>query len=232
MSQGLYFGSSYVPSQPDILWWKGNTGSGTTDTATVGPNCTLSSALIWGTTFTLGGSTSDLVFNGSSYYANSASTIAFATNTMTVEFRINQSSYSAAANQAMLTSGSAASADFDIYNDQDANTGAIVIKLWDVAGNQGIYTIARPTANVWHHIAIVLKNGGALAPLAYVDGVSVSVTLNSDARSGSSNFATRTVYYGTFAGGGSFSPASMKDVRIFSGIRSASDIAYDSVNYP
>lgn len=218
---------------PDILGWKGNTGSGTSDPGTPGPNCTLSSSSIWGTTFTPGGSSSDLVFNGTSFSANSASAVTYGVNTMTIEFRINQSSFSTSAPQYYLESGgNNNNGDWWIYNDTDSNSGTIIIRIWDSGGNIASYSIARPSTSTWHHIAIVLNNTGAVAPLAYVDGASVTVTLNSDSRSISTTFSSRTVYYGSAEGTGGYAPASMKDVRIYSGARSAGNVLSDATNYP
>lgn len=221
---------------PDILWWKGNTGSGTTDTATVGPNLTLSSSAIWGTTFTPGGSSTDMVFNGTTHTASSASTVNYAGNSIiTVEFRIFQTSYSTATIQEYLES-SADWANFgdcwSIYNDTDGNSGAILINLNDHAGNNNIWSIARPSTSTWHHIAVVIDNATG-AVTAYVDGSSVSVTtvirLWTTAGALSS---TRTLYFMARNNVSRFAPASTKDVRIFGGQRSAGNILTDATNYP
>ncbi len=220
---------------PDILWWKGNTGSGTTDTATVGPNCTLQSSDMWKTTFTPGGSSSDLFFD-QFRYANSASTITFSTNKITVEFRIYATNYSSTTSGRYIECNlSAAKNCFGIGNLTDAGGGTFLIRVYDNGFNISDYTFARPTTSTWHHIAVVINNSAASAPLAYVDGSSVTVTLSTESRASFASFDVGTVYYETSASGGgdgwNWTPY-LKDLRIYSGLRSASDILADATDYP
>lgn len=228
---------AYNP-QPDILWWKGNTGSGTSDpdsSSGSGPACTLSSASIWGTTFTPGGSTSDLVFNGSSFFANSAAGVAFGTNKLTVEFRIIQTTFASATLDDMyLDSGAYAGTanTWAIYNKNDSSSAAFRLDCFDGSGNDGTWTVARPSNGAWHHVAVIFDNSAKNAPLCWIDGASVTVTLRTDNRANFQNFATRTTYYGRATGGTAFCPGSMKDVRVFAGARTAANIITDATNYP
>lgn len=221
---------------PDILWWKGNTGSGTTDTATVGPNCTLSSASIWDTGFTPGGSTSDLTFNGTTYYANSASTVSYsASNKITVEFRLYRTSFPAAI-AVYLESSAAWNGDINrwavIQGDGIIWNTGICFMVSDNTGLQKIYSITSPSTSTWHHIAAVMDNSSSAAPLVYVDGSLVGTTLQNNAWATAGNFTTQTLYYGSRAGTTYWAAASAKDVRIFAGARSAANIAADATNYP
>ena len=224
---------------PDIVWWKGNVGSGTTDpdssTGSAG-TLTLSSSAIWGTTFTQGGSTSDFVFNGTSYSAASTSPINYGGNSkITVEFRLKQSSYSTATTQRYLESSpnSANNANFwCIYNDSDSNSGAIMLFFSDGAGIGCYYMIARPSVGSWHHIAVIFDNSANNAPLAWIDGSSVAVTVAYNGWTSAGAFSTQTLYVGARASNSLWAPASMKDIRIWAGARTASNITTDATDYP
>lgn len=239
-------GGGYNP-QPDILWWKGNTGSGTTDpdsSSGSGPACTLSSSSIWGTTFTPGGSSSDLIFvAASSFSAASASAVNYASNQIiTLEFRVFQAAYSnATANkEGWLLSGNTSgggggAGDFAVYNDTNSNSGRIGVVIDDSAGNPGLYSIARPTDNVWTHYAIIFDGTLATtAPIVYKNGsLDLSITTDFNGRSvNATTFSTKTLFYGANNSSNQFANSSMKDVRIFSGARSSSNILTDATNYP
>lgn len=225
-------------NQPDILGWKCNEGSGTSvaDSSSNGtPHaCTLSASTFWGTTFTPGGSNVDLVLNGTSQFGNSASAIAYGTKIVTVEFRVFQSSYSAPSNdQYYLDSNGYNANGFAIFNRNDTGDGAFRADLIDGSGNTGTFFFARPSAGAWHHIAVVLDNSAANAPVAYVDGSAVTVTPKTDSRSNfASNYSTSTLYIGSLQGTSRWAPASMKDFRIWNGLRTAGNIASDATNYP
>lgn len=226
--------TSTYSGTPNVLWWKGNTGSGTTDTATVGPNLTLSSASIWGTTFTPGGSSNDLVL-ATTYYGSSASAVNPATNVMTVEFRIYQTSYSTATAQFYLCTQDnvgAGAGHWKIYNDTNGNNNAIVAWWSDGAANNCVYSIARPSTSAWHHLAFVMNNSASTALVAYVDGSSVSVTTVLNQWASSANFQNTTLRYGSTETQTLLVPGGTKDVRIFAGARSSANILLDATNYP
>lgn len=228
-------GSGYSPT-PDILWWKGQTGSGTTDTATVGPNATLQNADMWATTFTPGGSTSDILF-AAFRYINSASTVAFSTNKITVEFRTYSDSWSnGVAPRAFGVANLGTSKNaWGIVNQTEAGGGKFEVRYYDNSFNFAQYTFTRPSASAWHHIAIVCDDSAAIGPTVYVDGSTVSVTQLSETRSSFAAYGTSSVFVGSTAseGGNDFGfTMYMKDIRIFSGARSAANIAIDATNYP
>ena len=225
--------ASYSPT-PDILWWKGNTGSGTTDTADAGPNLTLSSASVWGTTFTPGGSSNDFVL-ATTYYGSSAASVNPAANVMTVEFRLYQANFSTASTQFYLcthTNVTGSAGRWKIYNDTDGNSGKIFIWWSDGAANNVLYSIARPSTSTWHHMAFVMNNSVDTPLIAYVDGSSVGVTAEYIQWASSGNFINSTVYLGCDDANANLSPCSMKDVRIWAGARTAGNILTDATNYP
>lgn len=226
---------------PDLFWWKGNTGSGTSDTATVGGvNLTLSTAAIWANSSpsSPGGDADYFKFDGASNSAATASNLNYASNNkFTVEFRVYQTSFSAAAVQTYLESSpdwASNSGRWAIYNDPDSNFAKIMIVQNDGAANSSYYSIARPSASTWHHIAVVFdwSSNSPIAPVVYVDGSAVTVTAESVSWTTTTTVSTQTLYVGARNNASRWAPASMKDIRIWAGARSAGNIALDATDYP
>lgn len=234
-SGGAYSGT------PDLFWWKGNTGTGTSDTATVGGvNLTLSTSAIWSTSSPTspGGDADYLKFNGTNQSASSASTLNYASNNrFTVEFRFYQTNFNTATRQTYAESSidwASNSGRWAIYNDTDSNFAKIMIVQNDGAANSSYYSIPRPATSTWHHIAVVFdwSSNSAVAPVVYLNGSAVTVTAEAVSWTTNTTPSTQILYIGARNNASQWVPASMKDFRIFAGARSAGNILLDATDYP
>lgn len=203
---------------PDIAWWKMNEGTGTSvaDASGNGRTLTLSNSGMWATV----ASFTAIQGNGSSFYANSASTINFATNKITLCFWFYTSSFANDDKLAFELSVNVNSFDHTFYVDPNASGGTFDASI-QASGNR-TETWTRPSAAAWHHFLIVLDNSTNSGDITvYTDGSSTGTTVALNSKSVNANFRTDTLYVLSRGGSSLFSPAALDDVRIYTGDRSA-----------
>lgn len=215
-------------------WWAINEGSGASSTdagsnlvnaSWVGsPSWTASAGAIY---------SNYLGFNGSTQAGNSASTINLsAYNLITVTFWLYQIG-SGADQLAMEFSSN--------YNSNtggfiiDMNSGGASTVLFGAKGNVDYVfnQFAVPSRNTWHHYALVMSSKQESLGVAYVDGVSQSLTSGGHGNS-TGAFGTYTLYFMSRNASSLWNQGRLQDVRIYNRALSQSDVtqlfAYTSGN--
>lgn len=189
-----------------ILWWPCSDGSGATITALAGPNGTYN-----GDWITRPGESGALSLNGSSDYAQSASSVTYGTNVLTLSFWMyapNSGTYVLAESSAHvgLNDGT--------FMVQAGGTLEIHIQN----GGLGRYSIPPPLANSWVHMLIVLDSSSSSAvPKVYVNNKAQTVSTLSNARTTTINYTAQTFNLGARDGSSLFYQNYLDDVRIYPG---------------
>lgn len=201
---------------PDILWWKFTDGSGSTITATVGPNGTTDCSWVTGKS----GAGYALQGNGSTQEGSSVSDITFGTNIITVAVWVKAT---VNWNFGYILKGQASSNSVDMFNNN--------FPRFSIAGSTGgrTETIANPETNVWVHFLAVYDataSGGVGDIAIYTNGVLSTTGISANTKTGSSNFEPQkiSILSQTVAGVFRFT-CQFDDLRIYSGDRSADAVA-------
>ncbi len=146
---------------------------------------------------------------------------------LTVEFWLKWPTY---ANDGKLafeftTNSSLSSGSFFIEPNSTEGGGRFNVGIGGLLKRNTSYFV-RPSANVWHHYAIVLDTKAAAAQevIPYVDGVPVSYTKGSSS-TGTGNFANSTLYFMSRAGSSRFGKGNLDEVAIYNRVLSAAEIA-------
>jgi hypothetical protein len=206
---GFALESGGGPPDPTLLWWTLNEGTGTAITSDAGPNGTTNAD--WSSS-TESGSGSCLEFNGTSDGANTDAAINYGgVDIITLSMWVFSASFAGATGTIFESSTNAFGAPgrFSVY----VEGGFINFNL---GGNTGSYIahITPPSTSAWHHIALVLNNSvGSVT--AYVDGVSVSVTIDFSDFSGAFDFETQVLYLGARNNASRFYSGRIDDARIY-----------------
>lgn len=204
------------PYPPTIYGMEFNEGSGTTLTATTGPNATIS-----GGTWITGASGSGSAYDsdGDTTFASGAD-LTYGVNVVTVTFWTKATSWATSAYliQSRPTLGTDANM-WRVFNDGDA------IFYFTMAGTtasvNSSWSIPSPSINTWHHVAVVFNASTATGSVSiYLNGVLQSPTVGDQNKDGTSNFTTDAPELFENAS----LDVSLDDVRIYSGALSAAQI--------
>ncbi|HEX4752855.1 MAG TPA: PKD domain-containing protein [Solirubrobacterales bacterium] len=150
-----------------------------------------------------------------------------ADSALTVEFWLKWGSY---ANDNKLafeftTNSGLSTGSFFVEPDGTESGGRFGVGIGGLLRSNTAYFV-RPSANVWHHYAIVfnLKASAAQQVIPYVDGVPVTYTKTSSS-TGTSAFANSTLYFMSRAGSSRFGKGSLDEVAIYNRALTAAEIA-------
>ena len=212
-------------------WRLGETSGSTLDNSATGSDGSKSGA----TAGVAGPLTLDpntaLSFDGSNDYATAPLNLS-ATPKVTIEFWLKWNSYSNNDDIAFeLTSNfNNTNGGFLINPNSSTSSSRFEVALGRNGSRNNAY-FTRPSANVWHHYAIVLDTSAAAAQqiAVYVDGSPVSIVKGSSG-TGAGNFANSTLYIMARNGGSLFSSSlfgagTLDEVAIYNQVLSAAQIS-------
>jgi hypothetical protein len=204
---------------PELLWWKMTDGSGTTVTATVGPNGTTDASWVTGAS----GSGYALEFNGTSSDASSSSSVTYSVNKISISL------------WAYFDDTTSTRVLVENGNPYYTSVGGLIIfvdsgNLYVSCNGDSTNTVrseycAAPATGGWKHIVALIDGSTATANTdIYIDGSSQSTTVAVNTHSGTSNFATGTLYVGARGGSSLFLDGRIDDLRIYNRLLSGSEI--------
>jgi hypothetical protein len=210
--------SSSAAPTPDILWWQFTDGSGSTVTATVGPNGTLSGSPTWATGKS--GSGYCIQFDGVNDALISASNVTYGVNVITVCMwqYLDAAAYSGllgfestfwtnTAGTYAMSPDNGVNADISCYLSGNARVGGDYLeKVFD-----------KYTAAAWHHVAIVFDNSTTAGNIkCYVDGALLTATSTpSNTKAPATNFTAATFSVYSRSGPTGYLAGRVDDVRIY-----------------
>lgn len=164
------FAAAAAPT-PDVLWWKFTDGSGTTVTATVGPNGTLAGGATWVTGKS--GSGYAVQFDGTDDALYSASNVTYGASTITITAWVYWDSFANDGDFLFESTASADANDNTFFVMPNGNRGTSDGYLLTMLTGTNYYAPywTRFTAATWTHIAIVLDNTSLTGVVkVYYDG--------------------------------------------------------------
>jgi PKD repeat protein len=211
-----------------IDYWRLGETSGTTFADAIGGRTATSAGGV-----TLGGAgaiASDpdksASFDGSNDTASAALNLS-ANSALTIEFWLKWSSY---ANDNKLafeftTNSGLNSGSFFVEPDSTEGGGRFGVGIGGLLRSNNALFV-RPSANVWHHYAIILnlKATAAQQVIPYVDGVPVTYT-KTNSSTGTNAFANSTLYFMSRAGSSRFGKGSLDEVAIYNRALTAAEIS-------
>jgi PKD repeat protein len=149
------------------------------------------------------------------------------TSTLTVEFWMRWNSFTNNDDLAFeFTSNfNNSNGGFLINPNSSTSSSRFEVALGRNASRNSAY-FTRPSANVWHHYAIVMNTAAAAAQqiLVYVDGAPVSIVKGSSG-TGAGNFASSTLNFMSRNGNSLFGAGSLDEVAIYNRALSAAQIS-------
>jgi phage gp45-like len=166
-------------------------------------------------------------FDGTNDAASAALNLS-GTNKLTLEFWLKWSSFSNNDNLAFEFTPNSNNTNGGCFI--DPNSSELFLSRFGVgigrstSRNTAYFT--RPSANVWHHYAIVMDSSAAASQqvIPYVDGVAVGYTkLNSG--TGAGNFANSTLYFMSRAASSLFGKGNLDEVAIYNRALTAAEIS-------
>jgi YD repeat-containing protein len=165
-------------------------------------------------------------FNGSNEAASAALNLS-GTNKLTLEFWLKWTSYSSNDDLAFEFTPNSTNTNGGFFVDPNSPelTGRFGVGIGRLTSRNTAY-FTRPSANVWHHYALVLDSSAAAAQqvVPYVDGVPVAYTKTASG-TGAGNFANSTLYFMSRAASSLFGTGSLDEVAIYNRALSAAEIA-------
>lgn len=207
------------PSAPvaDLLWWKLNEGSGTTITATTGPNGTHDADYVTGES----GSGNALQFTrSSSDNAASDSALTIGTNVFTITARMYFTTTNEATQQTIIEQAGIGSETNVISI--GVTTGGLLDCLMKGVGftYREEKTTSGLTPSAWTHVMIVF-DGSANDIKVYLNGSLASTSIDLNTKTSTGNFNSQIVHVGSSGGTGTFFNGRIDDLRFYTGDRSA-----------
>jgi hypothetical protein len=146
-----------------------------------------------------------------------------AQSAFTVEFLINWTTNANDDDFAMEHSATAnTNPGFNVdWNSSADGGGTASVKWRESEGQNRRYTFVRPSAGAWHHVVLVLTINGAL--VAYVDGVSVTVTAR-ETEVQANKFPSTTLNLFSRNGASLFGKGKMEQLAFYSGALSKAQV--------
>lgn len=198
------------PSNPDILWWPCDDGSGPDVSSNVGPNGL--GNFTWSTD-TPDSSPYSISFDTPGQYLNSVADVTYAGNkVITLVSWLDCSNWG----NAQFLFDSSTDSQSGGYTISTGGDGNVYIDIWDSSDFlwEGFFTA--PSSNAWHRFYFILDNNVGLARV-FIDGIEVTVTPNGSSHSTSTEFLDQTLYVATMGGASSPYSGMVDDIRIYSG---------------
>lgn len=199
---------------PDIYWNKFPDGSGTTATATVGPNITTDADWVTGKS----GSGYALDFNGTSDDGATVSSVTYNTNIISISLWASPDAFSSFRflTESSANSGSTPNCSAIYWIGASLSTSA--------SGTTGARTesvVFTPT-NTWVFIFALIDNSTATGDQRiWTNGVEATTSITTSTKTGTENFSAQTLFIGARNSGSLFFAGLIDDLRIYSGDRSA-----------
>ena len=225
--------SNVVSATPGLIdYWRMAETSGTTFADSIGGKTAtaLNGVTLGGAGALAGGNDSNpsASFDGSNDAASAALNLS-ATNKLTVEFWLKWSSFSNNDDLAFEFTPNSTNTNGGFFIDPNSSEILALSRFGVGIGrstsrNTAYFT--RPSANVWHHYAIVMDSSATASQqvIPYVDGVAVSYfKLNSG--TGAGNFANSTLYFMSRAASSLFGNGSLDEVAIYNRALTAAEIS-------
>jgi predicted secreted protein len=211
---------AYTEPTADILWWQMDEGSGSTFTATVGPNGSTSGGNGY-VTGANGAATSAFNFGGDTT-SFSDSSVTYGNNVITVTFWAYSTAWSTGTPTILSSKSDTTTANtWRIENDEGI---LYYIMQGTTVPNIKRVSLAAPSNNAWHHFAVVLDASTSSGSITlYVDGALASPSSVDDSKDGASSFAANVLRVGNL-NGASFWGGYMDDVRIYASALNAGQI--------
>jgi YD repeat-containing protein len=223
--------SGVVSSTPGLLdYWRLAETSGTSLADSIGGRTAtaLNGATLGAAGALAGGADSNTAvsFDGANDAASAAVNLS-ATNRLTVEFWLKWTSYASNDDLAFELTPNSSNTNGGFFIDPNSSElgGRFGVGIGRLTARNTSY-FTRPSANVWHHYAIVFDSAATAAQQVtpYVDGLPVSYTkVNSG--TGAGNFANSTLYFMSRAASSLFGRGSLDEVAIYNRALSAAEIA-------
>lgn len=223
---GAVAGGGGAPT-PDILWWKMNTGSGTSIAGYAsggGDSGTTDASWVTGKS----GSGYALDFNGTSQDSRSTATMTYGAGVLTVcaWVYLDVNTGSRVIWESTQNPNSFA-ATFTLFLD----SGNLNAMIHGTSGYRSEY-ITAPSTGSWTHVAVVYDNSTTTGDVGiYIGGSSQSTTIGTNTKASSADFIAGYYFYAGARGQTSlFMDGRLDDLRIYSGDQSASlaDIIADA----
>ncbi len=212
-----------------IDYWRLGETSGSTFANSVSgaPNATMSNTPTLGVTGPLSvESNTAASFNGTNERAAAALNLS-ATQVLTVEFWMRWTSYTNNDDLAFeFTSNFNNTNGGFLVNPNSSTSGSRFEVALGRNGSRNNAYFTRPSANVWHHYAVVMNTAASAAQqiLVYVDGQSLSISKGSSG-TGAGNFANSTLNFMSRNGTTLFGAGSLDEVAIYSQALSAAQVS-------
>lgn len=167
-----------------------------------------------------------LSFDGSNDYAQTSSTVNFASDKITVAFWLYWNAYANDDDIAMELSSNFNSNNGTFLINPNSSIGfpcntsgrQFEFAIQDTAGSPAYRSecIVRPSAATWHHYAVVFDNSTTTGDIkVFVDGLDTETTTGVNNKGSSGNFKTDTLYFMSRAGSSLFGAGKMDDVKIY-----------------
>lgn len=207
----------------DLLWWKLNDGSGTTFTATVGPNGSAAALNGW-TTGANTVPTSAAKSSGDDAWT-SGSALTYGTE-VSVSMWVKDAGWNTGSYTPVVIQSDTTYNDINswyIYSDE----GPMYAVITGTTGQKrvGLGTLSN---SAWHHVVVTMDadaNGGAGDVVAYVDGANVT-SLIDDTKTGTSVFGSDVLSLAKVTTGiGNFYSGEVDDLRIYSSILTSGQVS-------
>ncbi len=225
--------SNVVSATPGLIdYWRMAETSGTSFADGVGGHTAtaLNGVTLGGAGALAGGADSNpsASFDGSNDAASAALNLS-GTNKLTLEFWLKWSSFSNNDDLAFEFTPNSSNTNGGFFVDPNASELLALSRFGVGIGrstsrNTAYFT--RPSANVWHHYAIVMDSSATASQqvIPYVDGVPVSYTkLNSG--TGAGNFANSTLYFMSRGASSLFGKGNLDEVAIYNRALTAAEIS-------
>lgn len=214
-------GGTTAPT-PDIYWNKFTDGSGTTATATTGPNLTHDADWITGKS----GSDYALDFNGTSDDGATASAITYSTNKITV---CGWFWWDTVTSTRVLFESSANYNDngdtFLIYTDVVSSTNSLQAAVRGASTKIRREGIATPATGAWRHLAFVLDHSTTAGDVKiFLDGAEQTTLIHANTKDTSTNFTAQTLNVFARNRASLWSDGRLDDLRVYSGELTAEQI--------
>jgi len=224
--------SNVVSSTPGLIdYWRMAETSGTTFADSVGAKTAtaVNGVTLGGSGALAGGKDSNpsASFDGSNDAASAALNLS-ATNKLTVEFWLKWSSFSNNDDLAFEFTPNSTNTNGGFFI--NPNSSELLLSRFGVgigrSTSRNTAYFSRPSANVWHHYAIVMDSSATASQqvIPYVDGVAVSY-LKTSSGTGAGNFANSTLYFMSRSASSVFGQGSLDELAIYNRGLTAAEIS-------
>ena len=214
-------GGTTAPT-PDLLWLTFTNGSGTTANSVVGPNLSTDATWVTGKS----GSGYALDHNGTSQDGATATTVAYATNKITVCF---WAYWDTITSTRIILESSANYNDsgdtFILYSDVLSSTNTLQAGIRGASSQIRREGIVTPAISAWRHLAIVYDHSSNAGDVKfYLDGSEQTTSLDQNTKATTTALSTQTLNVAARNRASLWSDMRIDDLRVYSGELTADQI--------